>query len=508
MNYRYYGATGKLISEMSIGSTRFNPSDLEDEAGLFRCAELVAEANSLGMNYFDIAHNYAKSQCEHIYRHAFKMMKNPYFVTSKSSSFQDNTADDVLRRIENSLKTMDVNQIDFFYLWSIMDQAHYKDIMKPGGAYEGALLAQNRGLIKHITFSNHATPHEAIDIINDGYFEGVTLSYNLLNHSTMDAVIESAYKQQMGITVMNPLAGGIIPENHELFSGVFDDPDYTLAQSALKYVIRHPHVTSVLSGVSNTNELHENLKPFNISTDSNDLDVSWRNKVVKEFSEIGGLCTGCGYCRTSCPKLIPIPEMMQSYNMSLLKTSDRMYGRTDKKLLTHISMMKKLILDLKIQPENSDNPCIRCGQCEKICTQHLPIITQLDQMYQVIEDTSASRQHYKERLETLLIKPNYKKIAFYTAGGYTAKVLQLLGEFFDIHQFEIVVFDSNSSRWGDQLNGYPVENPELISIIQPECIVISNYNFDSEIYESLQSYQSMGIDIIKLHFDNDAPWVF
>ena len=78
-----------------------------------------------------------------------------------------------------------------------MNEGHYKDIIKPGGAYEGALKAKKMGLIEHIVFSNHAVPSVAIKIIEDGLFEGLTLSYNLLNFKLMDPVLKAASKKNI-----------------------------------------------------------------------------------------------------------------------------------------------------------------------------------------------------------------------------------------------------------------------------------------------------------------------
>lgn len=504
MLYREYGKTKKFVSAMGFGSTRFKSSDLNDEAGLHRCAELVYLASEQGVNYFDIAYNYSKSQCEKIYKIAFKMLKKPFFVTAKSSSFQDNTSDDVLRRVENSLKNMDVKKIDFLYMWSIMDEAHYKDIMKKGGAYEGALKAKEQGLVDHIVFSNHATPDIALKIIEDDVFEGITISYSLLNFQIMDPVIKAAAAKNMGITIMNPLAGGLIPQNNEFFSRVIQAPNESVSQATLRFIYSHPEITCVFSGISSKQEIHENVAAL---SDEKFIGTKRIEAVEDQLKQMEGLCTGCGYCK-ECPKSIPIPEYMQSYNMTYFHKMESMYGRKDEDLLKRIAVLRKLNIDFHKVPENTQNPCIKCKKCETICTQHLPITKRIDELFNWIKKSNASMEQYKQRLAELLYSKEYKKVAFYTAGGYTAFVLECYKKFFGEPKFEIIILDSNESRWGDQIQGYTIYNPQEITSIMPECIIISNYIYDREIYESLKQYEEKGIKILKLHEANDVPWVF
>lgn len=505
MLYRPYGKTNKMISALSFGSTRFAAEDLNDPQGLEKCANLIIEASSQGVNYFDIATNYSKSQCEKIYNMAFQQLKNPYYVTSKSSSFQENTADQVFQKVENSLKALNVSKIDFFYMWSIMDEGHYRDIMKKGGAYEGALRAKTEGLIDHIVFSNHATPDIAIKIIEEGAFEGVTLSYNLLNFRLMQPVIDAATKEKMGITVMNPLAGGIIPQNPEFFASMIEGTDDNIASYALKFIYANQAITSIISGIRTQAELKENIAVFDdkrllLSDGSRHFDA--------DIKSVTGLCTGCGYCANACPKAIPIPELMQSYNMSFFNKTEFAYGKTDKALVQRIGVLRKLEMDFHKVPENALNPCIECGACESICTQHLPIVSRIKELYQWIDTSSASKHHHYERLKERIMDKNYKKVGFYSAGGYTIFVINQFKEFFGEPDFDIEVYDSNPNRWGDQLNGYEIKRPADILKTKPDAIIISNFIYSDEIYNEIKHYEANGIEIIQLHNQEDVPWVF
>ena len=503
MQYREFGTTGKKISAISLGSTRFPSEDLNDEAGLERCADLVITAAELGVNYFDIAHNYLKSQCEAIYKRAFSRIKKPVYTSSKSSSLTDTDADAVLRRIYSSLENMGLEKINFYYMWSIMNRKQYEDIMRKGGPYEGALRAKDEGLIDHIVFSSHAAPEDTAYMLSEGAYEGAIISYSLLNFTPMQQVLDVAAEKKLGIAVMNPLAGGIIPQNPNYIKNSFGIDDENVVDFALRFIYSHEAVTSILSGASNEKQLRENIRAVETLKESGKDYISYVNTELKKLSNV---CTGCGYCLEGCPQKIKIPAYMQSYNMTFMDAADILYGRKDKELISDILVMKKMVLDFQELPEDV-NKCIKCGKCESICTQHLPIIERLDKVVNIAKRASATKNLHKKRLDELLNKKGYKKVAFYTGGGYTSYVLEEYKKYFGIPEFELIIVDSNPQKWGQELCGCKIVSPDQMNAEHPDCVVISNYNFDEEIYQDLIGKYPK-LNVVKLHSDKDVPWVF
>ena len=179
----------------------------------------------------------------------------------------------------------------------------------------------------------------------------------------MQPVIEAAASKKMGITVMNPLAGGIIPQNESVFSKIKLKTDENIAQSTLRFIYSNIEITSILSGISSKKELIENVNALS----SNKYIGKERIELVqKRVMEIKDICTGCGYCKEVCPKKIPIPEFMQSYNMSFLNVAQELYGRKDINLIKRIGFLRKLSMDFQIELEKSENICIKCKKCEEV----------------------------------------------------------------------------------------------------------------------------------------------
>ena len=364
MQYKEYGKTGKKVSVIGFGAMRFRKEDYSESFD--QCVEILVRANELGINYFDTAPHYCDDKSEEILGEAFKSMPNPFYVSTKSTIYLEKTADEVRRRIEKSLKRMGLEKITFFHMWGILNMNQYRKVMAPGGPYEGALKAKEEGLIEHIAFSTHCSGDEIETIVNEGCYEGVTLGYNATNFAFRQKGIKAAYKKGLGVVTMNPLGGGIIPQNPEFFSFIKQDKNETLAQAALRFNISHKEITVALSGMKSIEEVEENVKAADTI---NQLTEEQLNKMAEKLNRsLDSLCTGCQYCMP-CPQGIEIPKFMDAYNMHIL-------GKSDKEVIDrikgHWGVKKKRAAG-----------CIACGRCEELCTQHLPIIERLKFMASV-----------------------------------------------------------------------------------------------------------------------------
>ncbi len=358
MVLKNYGKTGKKVSALGFGAMRFRKEEYEKDPEI--SAEVVRYALDKGINYFDTAPGYCHDMSETILGLAFKgRPREEFFISSKSSYWSDKTADDVRRRCETSLKRLNVDSIDFYHMWSIMNLPHYKNVMAPGGPYEGALKLKEEGLIKHLCLSTHAAGHEIEEIIGDGAFEGILLGYNALNFLYRRQGILSAHAKGMGVVTMNPLGGGIIPQCPDYFSFLKED-ELTLVQSALKFNISHKEISVTLSGMGTKEEIDENIEAAKVFEEISEQKLEGLTETLSV--SLNALCTGCGYCEP-CPEGILIPRMMDAYNMKILTDKDQ-------------AIKDRLRYHWDLKPETADL-CTQCGHCEAHCTQHLPIIERL-----------------------------------------------------------------------------------------------------------------------------------
>ena len=489
---------------LGMGTSRFPINGPDDTQGIERSIDFVSAALECGVNYIDTSYTYSAGMAQKVLKEAFIRTKCAADVTVKVMHDMDKTADDARRRVELQLNAMGLDKAAFFTCWTIFSYDVFKDIMRKGGVYEGALRLKDEGIVDHICFSTHAQPSEIIRIIESDAFEGVTLSYSIINSVQMQPVLDKALEHNLGVAIMNPLGGGVIAQNQEFFEFACAEGEKSTISAAIRYVKAHPAVNIVLSGISTINELLENAEVFtgeNPETDENRLV-----RVGAQISELKNFCTGCNYC-TGCPAEIPISEIMKKRNTLLFKSSQA-YNRTNPELVKNIKLFYTHVSAKEWFPETAENPCVSCGQCEEKCTQKLKIINAIADTYERADKVGFSLVAHKDRIEELLVNKNYSKVGIYPNGGFANLVVDLYEQFFGNPSFEWIQFNSDPKMWGEMSGGIRINSPDEIEKIHPDIIIIGTYKYDDEIYKGLQCYESKGIVIEKLHRSNDVPWVF
>ena len=478
MIYKNFGKTGKKVSALGMGVSRFLPEEYSTPAGMERCAEIIVKAWERGINYFDVAPAYCGWRAEEMLGMALKQMKSSVHVTTKSSSTQDSTADALRRRLETSLKKLGLDKVTFYNMWGILNYDQYLDVIKPGGPYEGALKAKEEGLIEHIGFSSHCTGDEIEKILEDDLFEGMTIGYNAINFKYREKGLLAAQKKGLGVAIMNPLYGGVIPQNPQKFSFIKNSEDETLAQAALLFNASQDGISVVLSGMVTEQEIEENVACFTeMRKFSDEKILSIKRKIEKEFDT---LCTGCNYC-AGCPQGIKINQLMLAYNQYVLTDNS-------------VAEFRKYMNDVWRYTEEMAFNCMKCGICEKKCTQHLPIIRRIEE----INDFSGEYLAQVEpRLKKLFSIENGGKLGIYAAGPFAKRLLAMYQRIVGRIDFPIFFFDSNPNKWGQEsmLEGYIIYAPDKIRDLGITKIVIASEAFFEEIYKSIKYLEAYGIEI-------------
>ncbi len=501
MQYRLFGNTGKKLSVLGLGTNRFLTNTEEE---LNQSVEIVLRALEKGINYIDTAYTYSSGKAFEILRKAFEINNHKFYISAKYMLSDGNSKDKVIDRINRTLEELGIEKATFGYAWSLKSFKDYLEIMKKDGVYEGLMLAKERGLIEHICFSSHASIKDTIKIIESGNFEGCIISYNILNYGIMHQVLETAERRGVGILTMNSLAGGLIPQYSNYFNSIKMSSNETVNQAALRFILAHKEITAALSSMQTNDELDENVSAYS----KEDKFIEERvEATISKFTNIKGYCTGCNYC-TGCPKQIPILEMMQQYNRIYFSNEIKVFNNRKLNLLECKALFAKSKFRNELEFNETANPCIKCGQCEVKCTQGLPIIKRVEELYHYAIEGSYTIPQRKERLHQLFFNQNYKKVAVFPAGQYTKALLTFIYRNFDMDDdLEIRVFDNNPNTW----ENYLVENikincPDTIEEFLPDCILVSNYNYANEIYNQLISTYEGKFNVVKLHNAEELPW--
>ena len=356
MIYRPFGQTATELSIISFGGMRFpDPDDLDASA------ELVRYAWQRGINYFDTAPLYCGKRSEAILGHALKdFPRDSFHISTKCSR---PSGSELRRSLEQSLELLQIDSIDFFYIWYLLDRDDWQRRLDQG-AVAAALQAKEGGLIKNLVCSSHMNGDDLAEVLAAGYFSGVLLGYNAINFPYREAAVEHAGKQGLGVITMNPLGGGLIPRNPQRFSFLQRRQNESVVSAALRFNLSHPAITSTLVGFTSTTEIDGAVAAIDhFSPNSPQERARIEEHLHASFDD---LCTGCGYC-LPCPVAIPIPKFLDAYNQLILSHGD------DK------CVSNRFRLHWNIDRQLAAN-CSHCGACEERCTQHLPITQRLNEL--------------------------------------------------------------------------------------------------------------------------------
>lgn len=361
MYYKNYGDTDMKVSAIGLGLMRYDMDAVR--AGRFEeCAQIPLYGLEKGINYWDTSPNYCDDKSEKITGIAVSQVKrSDIYLASKVNLGvigKEPSRDDFRRRLDQTLTRLNTDYLDFYHMWCMLSiDSLQEHIDKLYGFYEEA---KAEGLIRNIVFSSHMPGSELEKAVEFDKFKGMLIGYNALNYRFRQSGIERAHEKGMGVVVMNPLSGGMIPGSPEKFSYLTEGTDLTVPQAALRFVASHKEITVTLAGCSEKAHIDDAVKAMEglVELPARDFLKKYENKGVV----YNDLCTSCGYCK-GCPVGIEIPKYMDLYNnYMMLGDKDETKGRMQ---------------GMWFMNETKARECIACGKCERQCTQHLPIIERL-----------------------------------------------------------------------------------------------------------------------------------
>lgn len=373
MQYRDFCNTGIKISLLGFGAmrlpmTNINGNDVVDED---KAIPLIHRAFELGVNYIDTAPGYCNKTSETAVGKALKGWRDKVYLSTKNP-IEDASGDNWRRRLETSLKNLDVDYIDFYHMWGINWQTYIESIDVPNGPMEAARKAKKEGLIKHISFSFHDVPENMIKIIDTGNFESVLCQYNLLDRANEEAMAYARSKG-LGVVIMGPVGGGRLGEPSSQIQNLLPGKVKSTAEMALRFVMANPNVSCALSGMGSINMVEENVKVASLLGALNDEERQIIDQMLEENKRLADLyCTGCNYCMP-CPTGVNIPLNFQIMNYH------RVYGLTEYAK----SQYARIGIDDNMSGGKAED-CTECGTCVPLCPQNLDIIKQLRETAEVL----------------------------------------------------------------------------------------------------------------------------
>ena len=363
MIYRKFIKGGILISQLGFGAMRFPTINNESNIDISKTEKMLDFAIYSGINYIDTAYPYHDGMSEVFLGEYFEKrgLREKIYLATKLPVWKIEKYDDFDFYLNLQLNRLKTKYIDFYLLHSLWKNSWEK--VKNLNVIDWLIKKKKEGKIKFFGFSFHDEFDVFKEIIDfyDWDFCQIQLNYMDINYQAGEKGLSYAANKGIQVIIMEPNKGGKLASPPLCVLKIFES--YNIKRSsvewALSYLFNKKEVLTVLSGMSDINQVKENIKiasEYNInSLTQKDLEVL--NKAREAWLNLKTIdCTNCKYC-LPCPYGVNIPANFEIYNNFV------MYGD-----------LKEALWDYEYLKENERaSNCRECGECEEKCPQNLPI---------------------------------------------------------------------------------------------------------------------------------------
>lgn len=329
-----------------------------------------------GFNYFDTAHGYIEGKSEIAIRECLvkRYPRESYILTDKLTANYFNKIGDIIPVFNQQLECAGVDYFDFYLMHAQSDEIYAK--FKRLNAYDVARKLRDNGKIKHMGISFHDKAEVLDQILSENPdVEVVQIQLNYLDFDDPAVQSRKCYevcrKHNKPVIVMEPVKGGKLVNLPDEAAKILEKlGDASQASYAIRFAAGFDGIMMVLSGMSNMEQMQDNLsfmKDFK-PLDSEETDAV--NKVCEIFKSQDLIqCTACRYCTAGCPKKISIPDLFAFMN------TKKRYNDWNADYYNNVHTVNN----------GKASDCIKCGKCEAVCPQHLKIRALLEEVVKTFE---------------------------------------------------------------------------------------------------------------------------
>ncbi len=361
----YRDFQGMRLSALGMGAMRLpvvNGNDAEIDS--VATEEMVAYAMEQGVNYYDTAWGYHNGNSELVMGKALaKYPRDSFYLATKFPGYDLSNMPKVKEIFEKQLEKCGVDYFDFYLFHNVCEMNIDAYLDEKYGIYTYLMEQKKNGRIKHLGFSAHGN-YDVMKRFLETYGEDMEfcqIQLNYLDWSFQDAKgkVELLESYHIPVWVMEPLRGGRLAKLAEKEETVLKGlrPEEGIPAWAFRFLQSIPGVVVTLSGMSDLEQLKENIRTFEtekpLAKEEMDTLLSIADGMLNGMLP----CTSCRYCTSHCPQGLDIPMLLNLYN---------------EHSFTGGGFIAPMALSA-VPQEKHPSACVGCRSCEKVCPQQIKI---------------------------------------------------------------------------------------------------------------------------------------
>lgn len=366
----YRDFQGKKLSALGFGAMRLPVIDGDDaKPDREKVFQMVEMAMQNGINYYDTAWGYHNGNSEIVMGEALaEYPRESYYLATKFPGYDLSNMPKVREIFEEQLKKTKTDYFDFYLFHNVCEMNIEQYLDPKFGIYDYLMEQKKNGRIRHLGFSCHGEM-DVLERFLEAYGESMEFCQLQLNYFDWKfqhgkEKVDLLSRMNIPVWVMEPLRGGRLAGLDASMEEKLqaERPDEKIPAWAFRFLQSVPSVTMILSGMSNEEQLSDNIQTFREEKPLSDKEMSTLMDVVDEMLSSKSVpCTACHYCVSHCPQGLDIPYLISLYNEHLLTTSTGGMG--------FIAPMALMALPQDKKPA----ACLHCRSCERVCPQQIKI---------------------------------------------------------------------------------------------------------------------------------------
>ena len=357
---------GLKLSALGMGCMRLPVLDGDDARVDQAAVDAMTDcAMEQGVNYYDTAWGYHSGNSERAIGKALaRYPREQFYLADKFPGYDLSNMGKVREIFEEQLKKCGVDYFDFYLFHNVCEMNIDAYLDPQYGILDYLLEQKKNGRIRHLGFSCHGAMPVLKRFLEayGAHMEFCQLQLNYIDWEFQDckAKVELLEQYHIPVWVMEPLRGGRLARLSEEEAAPLKAmrPEETVPAWAFRFLQSVPGVTVILSGMSNLDQMKENLATFR---EEKPLSSAEMDKLLETARGMTGKtalpCTACHYCVSHCPQGLDIPSLLALYNE---------HSFTGGGFLAPMALSA-------IPADKQPSACIGCRSCEAVCPQQLKI---------------------------------------------------------------------------------------------------------------------------------------